>query len=177
MDSSVSDYKTTYIAFSSSLNYNRSYKRKVWIYKDADFDILNSLIQHCDWTNIITEADNVNIAVDIFTTKFLSFVRECIPEQTITIRPPDKPCLDSVLRKTIKVRDRLRYKAIETNKDSVWSAYRKVRNSVNKMKKHAISNYYDNIETYLDDSSKNNTKLYWKLMKDSFHMKLSTELR
>lgn len=75
MDSSVSDHKATYIALSSSLNYNRSYKRKVWIYKDADFDKLNSLIQHCDWTNIITEADNVNIAVDNFTTKFLSFVR------------------------------------------------------------------------------------------------------
>lgn len=42
MDSSVSDHKATYIALSSSLNYNRSYKRKVWIYKDADFDKLNS---------------------------------------------------------------------------------------------------------------------------------------
>jgi hypothetical protein len=44
------------------------------------------------------------------------------------------------------------------------------------MKKYAISNYYDNIETYLDDSSKDNTKLYWKLMKDSFNMKLSNEI-
>jgi hypothetical protein len=44
------------------------------------------------------------------------------------------------------------------------------------MKKHAIANYYDNIETYLDDSSKDNTKLYWKLMKGSFNMKLSNEI-
>lgn len=126
MDSSVSDHKATYIVLSSSLKYNRSYKRKVWIYKDADFDKLNSLIQHCDWTNIITKADNVNIAVDNFTIKFLSFVRECIPEQTKTIRPRDKPWFDSVLRRTIRVRDRLRKKAIETIKDYVWSAHRKV---------------------------------------------------
>ena len=44
------------------------------------------------------------------------------------------------------------------------------------MKKHAISNYYDNIEVYLDDSSKNNNKLYWRLMKDSFNIKSSNEI-
>ena len=43
-------------------------------------------------------------------------------------------------------------------------------------KKHAISNYYDSIDTYLDDSSKDNNKLYWKLMKESFNIKLSNEI-
>ena len=37
------------------------------------------------------------------------------------------------------------------------------------MKKHAISNYYDSIDTYLDDSSKDNNKL-------SFNIKLSNEI-
>ena len=41
---------------------------------------------------------------------------------------------------------------------------------------HAISNYYDNIEVYLEDSSKNNNKLSWRLMKDSFNIKLSNEI-
>ena len=44
------------------------------------------------------------------------------------------------------------------------------------MKKHAISNYYDSIDVYLDDSSKDNNKLYWILMKDSFNIKLSNEI-
>lgn len=39
-----------------------------------------------------------------------------------------------------------------------------------------ILNYYDNIEMYLDDLSKNNIKLYWKLMKDLFYMKFLMEL-
>ena len=38
-------------------------------------------------------------------------------------------------------------------------------------KKSAISNHYDSIVTYLDDSSKDNNKLYWKLMKESFNIK------
>ena len=44
------------------------------------------------------------------------------------------------------------------------------------MKKHALSNYYDSIDTYLDDSSKDNNKLYWKLMKESFNIKLSNDI-
>ena len=44
------------------------------------------------------------------------------------------------------------------------------------MKEHAILNYYDNIEVYLEDSSKNYNKLYWRLMKDSYNIKLSNEI-
>ena len=36
------------------------------------------------------------------------------------------------------------------------------------MKKHTCSNYYDNIDIYLHESYKDNTKLYWKLLKDTF---------
>jgi hypothetical protein len=164
----------TYVSLISNINYNRAYTRKVWVYKNADLVKLNSLIENCDWANIINGADTEHIAAENFTSKFLSCVRQCIPENIVTIRPHDKPWYDSMLRKTIRLRDRLRNKALKTQKDSDWSAYRKLRTSVNNMKKHEISNYYDNIETYLDDSSKDNTKLYWKLMKDSFNMKLST---
>ena len=134
------------------------------------------MIENCDWENIINGAETVDIATENFTSKFLSCVRQCIPEKTVTIRPRDKPWYDSLIRKRIRLRDRLRNKALKTQKDSDWAAYRKLRNSVNNMKKYAISNYYDNIETYLDDSSKENTKLYWKLMKDTFNMKLCNEI-
>ena len=38
------------------------------------------------------------------------------------------------------------------------------------MKKHAIDNYYNDLEFTLLDSSKNNSKLYWKLLKKMFLM-------
>ena len=135
IDASISDHRATFISLSSSINYNRSYKRKIWAYKNADFTKLNYLIENCDWTKSINEAKSINLATENFTSEFLSCVRECIPEQTITIRPRDKPWFDSVLRKTIRTRNRLRNKALKTKKDSDWSAYRKVRNSVNNMKK------------------------------------------
>ena len=37
-------------------------------------------------------------------------------------------------------------------------------------------NYFDSIDEYLDDSSKDNNKLYWKLMKESFNIKLCNEI-
>jgi len=36
------------------------------------------------------------------------------------------------------------------------------------MEKQAKLNYYNNIDIQLDDASKNNTKLYWKLVHDLF---------
>ena len=39
------------------------------------------------------------------------------------------------------------------------------------MKKHAIENYQNTLELQLIDSSKNNSKLYWKLLRDTFKSK------
>ena len=42
------------------------------------------------------------------------------------------------------------------------------------MKKHTLFfNYYDNKETYIDYASKNNHKLYWKLLKDVFNNRIA----
>lgn len=44
------------------------------------------------------------------------------------------------------------------------------------MKKYVIDNYYNNLELSLLDSSKNNPKLYWRLLKNVFNIKMSTEI-
>lgn len=44
------------------------------------------------------------------------------------------------------------------------------------VKKHAIANYYDNIDSHLKDASLNSQKLYWKLLKDCFHTKLTHDI-
>ena len=45
----------------------------------------------------------------------------------------------------------------------------KIRNQVNNIKKkHARSNYHDNIDMYLHKAYKYNTRIYWKLLKDTF---------
>lgn len=104
----ISDHKATYIYVKSNLNLNSAYKRKVWLYKNADFDKLNFLITHTDWETLIMGADDVDQAADNFSETFLSHIRNSVPEKIVTIRPKDKSWYDSALRKEIRQRNRLR---------------------------------------------------------------------
>ena len=53
----------------------------------------------------------------------------------------------------------LEKEAQKSGRVSDWFTFRKCTEKVN-MKKHAIANYYDNIESYLRDANRNNQKLY-----------------
>lgn len=71
VDHSVSDHKATYVCVKTNLNLNCAYKRKVWLYKNADFDRLNSLITNTDWETLIMRTDNVHNATVNFSHTFL----------------------------------------------------------------------------------------------------------
>ena len=45
-----------YISVKTSICYNGAYERKVWLYKNADFDMLNFLITNTDLEEIILGA-------------------------------------------------------------------------------------------------------------------------
>lgn len=143
--------------------------------KNADFDRLNSLITNTDWETLIMGTDNVHNATVNFSHAFFSHIRESIPEKLITIRPKDKPWFDSGLRIEISLRNRLRKIAMKSNNALDMQKFKKSRNKVNNMKKYAINNYYNNLELSLLDSSKNNPKLYWRLLKNVFNIKMSID--
>ena len=135
MDARLSDHKATYISLKVDYDTRHAYKRKIWQYKDADTDKLNYLIETFDWKHLLENTNSVEIASDKFSTEYLKLVRECIPEKTITIRPKDKPWFDSVLRKFIRKRNRLRRKALRSKRHNDWHIkYKHIRNKVNNMK-------------------------------------------
>lgn len=101
MGSSVCDHCASYISLGFDYNIRRAYKRNIWDYKNADFDKLTHLIAESNWSSCICEGNYISQAAVNLTNHFLSCVRECVPEKTITIRPNDKPWFDSILRKTI----------------------------------------------------------------------------
>jgi hypothetical protein len=49
VEQTLSDHKGIYICLRSSAIQNQSYERKVWVYKNADFETLNSLVRNTDW--------------------------------------------------------------------------------------------------------------------------------
>ena len=129
----VSDHKATFLFSSLVYNHSKSIKRKVWLYKQADFDKLNDLILKEDWQFIINE--DTNTATELFTNKLLNLMQQCIPFKEITIRKNDKPWYDSEIRKYSRKRDRQKTIALTINNEHQWLKYKQLRNKVNNLKK------------------------------------------
>jgi len=159
----VSDHKATFLFSSLVYNHSKSIKRKVWLYKQADFDKLNDLILKEDWQFIINE--DTNTATELFTNKLLNLMQQCIPFKEITIRKNDKPWYDSEIRKYSRKRDRQKTIALTINNEHQWVKYKQLRNKVNNLKKHAKEQFYNNIEETICDASNSEPKTYWKLLK------------
>ena len=160
----ISDHKCTFIFLPFIVITSPNMKRKVWFYKHADFDKLNDKIANTDW-NFITNLGCINQICLKFTDLIVKYMGECIPSKDVTIRPNDKPWYNSDIRTHSRQRDRLKTKALKTNRTVDWTKYRHSRNKVNNLKKYAKEQYFSNMEDLIADSSKTNPKLYWKLLK------------
>lgn len=162
-DPTISDHSAVYVFITFSYNHENSFKREVWNYKRGDYEKLNNLISSTDWS-FINDGD-LDLACEGFTAQFMNLVRECVPSKIVLIRPNDKPWYDSVIRTFSRKRDRLKRKAVKSGILSDWCKYKKMRNKVNNLKKHAKERFYNNIENSLIESSSTNPKQYWKLLK------------
>ena len=162
-DNAISDHYGTYAHIQADFQSNNPFKRKVWNYKRADFSRLNTLIISTDWNFL--HNDTVDVACESFVSTFLILARECIPSSFITIRPNDKPWYNSEIRRTSRQRDRQKHIAIRTGKLLDWNIYKRLRNKINNMKKHAKELFFNNIEYNLNDINSSNPKQYWKIVK------------
>ena len=136
VESEISDHKATYLCLQIPICLPQCYYRDVWNYKTANYNYLNDLIRRHDW-----EAENNEILTDDescenFTQKklILRFCKTCIPCNNVLIRLNDKPWFTSELRYNIRLRNRLRKKAFQTNSEADIQQYKKQRNHVNNMK-------------------------------------------
>ena len=98
-----------------------------------------------------------------YNHSFLSLVNECIPSKKVTVRSDDKPWCDTEIRKYSKKRDRLKSIAIKSKHPADWRNFKKVRNKVNNLKKHAKERFYNNLELNLTESFTNNKRDFWRL--------------
>jgi hypothetical protein len=72
----------------------------------------------------------MNIACTNFTKAFLDISELCIPKREVTIRSNDKIWFDSILRKEIRKRNRLRKKYLLIKNDSSKELYKRQRNLI-----------------------------------------------
>ena len=153
---------------------NTSYTRLVWLYKRADFTLLRNKIIEFDWNCLLQ--GSLDEATDLFTSTFLKLVKQCIPSKTVTIRGDDKPWYDSEIRSFTRKRDKQKRKAIKTGNPNDWGTYKKLRNKVNNLKKHAKESFFNNLELSISDFYNNDKKKFWKVIRHLVKNKDSSSL-
>ena len=90
-----------------------------------------------NWEIHIQNERDMNIVCTNFTKAFLDISELCIPKRDVTISSNDKIWFDSILRKEIRKRDRLRKKYHLIKNDSSKEMHKRQRHLVNNKKKQA----------------------------------------
>ena len=163
----ISDHCATFITIPFEYSLHYTFKRKIWIYKQANYLELETKINIFDWSPL--QFLPLDEAVLFFNHSFLSLVNECIPSKEVTVRSDDKPWNDTEIRKYSRKRDRLKYIAIKSKRLADWRNLKKVRNKVNNLKKHAKERFYNNLELNLTESFINNKRDFWRLTYTIFY--------
>jgi len=159
----ISDHNATYLFLPFAYEILPSFKRTIWIYKKAKFDVLNEKISNFDWSCL--KVGSLNDACKLFTETFMNFVNACVPRKIIQVRQNDKPWYDSIVRNFSRKRDRMKNIARKSGKTGDWEKYKQLRNKVNNLKKQAKENFYTNLEVNLTELQTNDKKGFWKIIR------------
>ena len=123
----ISDHCATYVPIPFSYEIQQSYERTIWLYKKANFEMLNQKIFNYDW-NIL-----LNVSVDepceIFTDTFIEIVKQRIPCKKVCVRPDDQPWYDTALRRLSCKRYRTKSLAKASGKPALWLKYKNIKHT------------------------------------------------
>ena len=116
-----------------------SKRRKVWLYKQADFETANNTLQ-CLPTSIYSQND-VNTFWVEWLDVFMTIIDETIPSKQI--KPKTKvPYLTADLLYLVRKKCRLFKQAKKAGTDKAWSKYSKIRNKVTSALRTAKKVYF-----------------------------------
>ena len=141
----------------------KAYKRTMWDFNSADFDLFRSEINTANWEICFAQND-IDKATANFTSKLLSIAKYCIPNKTVCVRPNDKPWYNNHLRRLCRKRRRLHKIAKHLNTPNSWAAFRKCRNQYFNEVKEAKLDYENNKYSSLAKEC-TSSKKYWSIMR------------
>ena len=105
--------------------------------KHADLLKLNNEISELQWEMYLKECTDIDIMSSSFTQKYLEIISRNIPSKMIQVRPSDRPCFNSHIKREIRTQNRLKKIARTKKSSTAVHKYKSHRNKVNNMIKHA----------------------------------------
>ncbi|KAK3092333.1 hypothetical protein FSP39_001408 [Pinctada imbricata] len=127
IDPFCSDHHAVYIETSFIKTKHYTYKRKVWLYDQADYDSYRHHLDNCIWPEDDLPIDSL---VECLTENIIKCAECSIPNKIVTIRPQDPPWFHNGIRLAIRQRTRAHHKAKKSNNPVHWATFRTLRNKV-----------------------------------------------
>ena len=99
------DHSIIYGEMTISIHKLHCFQRDVWDFNNVDIVNLNRELQQVDWSEFLLSASDIDVIYDKWYRCFRQIIEKYIPFKTVTIRPHDKPWMNSQVRLAIRKRD------------------------------------------------------------------------
>ena len=142
----------------------RAYKRLMWDFKNADFDVFRENLKNTDFSfcNNIT---NIDETCEKWTQTFLKIAKNSILCKMVTVRPNDKPWFNSFLRRLLRKKNRAHHFAKKSNTNISWQYFRDARNEYTSAVANAKKDFENIRYATLAQKGAENPKKWWTLLK------------
>ena len=84
----------------------KSFKRKIWNYKLADYNSFRTILSEQNLTEKLNLNDDIDASVQTITEAIISAAERSIPNETITVRPAEPPWVTCKIKNHIRKRKR-----------------------------------------------------------------------
>lgn len=158
------DHCIIFCKLSLKVSKSRAFQRRVWDYKSADFNSLNTALLNAPFDSAYEIFDDVNDIASYTSDLITSACSEFIPNKIVTIRHRDKPWMSNEVRRAIRKRDRCFKKYQRTRRDEDKLYHIVARREVNRLKRDAKQRYEINIIRSFSRENLNPRK-FWSLSK------------
>ena len=137
------DHSVIFASMNLFTHRSRSYKRHVWNFNNVNITDLNWELSQFDWFSLCENTNDIDETYSYWYSYFRSVIEKYIPLKTVTIRPNDKPWMDSKVRLAIRRRDRLLRIHNLRPSPVTWENYRAQRNTVTSLIRFAKKSFYE----------------------------------
>jgi hypothetical protein len=152
---STNDHNTIGVKLSLNIPYPKAYKRFMWDFKHANFDLFRDNLSKDDFS-FCENITDINTAVLKWTELILKAAHDSIPGKIVLIRTRDKPWFRSYLRCLKRKKDRAHVKAKQYNTIESWTIFKSKRNKyLNEIQKCKSNYENEQLRTLSNESCKN----------------------
>ena len=152
---------------------NKTYKRKVWNYKLADFNGYREILSDYNLEEKVSLSNDIDENINCISEAITSAAEQAIPNKMATVRPDEHPWITSQIRRLIRKRERTYRKFKRTSNIVLWEKYKTIRNKIVSSIRKSKNEYFEKLDLILS-SGTTNMKLFWKTSKQLLNTRKST---